>query len=209
MSKTFKLFCNNVALMDSWHIFASSNAVHMKNFKLLPLALVSLALFSCAPKDPTDPHEEELITTLHIDLEAGGSTVTLNFQDLDGDGGDAPIITVDKLAANTTYAGTITLFNESETPAEELTAEIFDEAEDHQFFFTSTGASMFAYADQDNNGNPVGLSFELTTGDAGMESYTITLRHKPEKTATDVNAGDITNAGGETDIEVVFDVTVE
>lgn len=181
----------------------------MKFAKLLPLALVSVALFSCEPNDPGHDHEEELITTLNVDLEAGGSSVTLNFQDVDGDGGDAPIITVDKLAANTTYAGTITLFNESEDPAEELTAEIFDEAEEHQFFFATTGASMFAYADQDNNGNPVGLSFELTTGDAGMESYTITLRHEPAKTATGVSGGDITNAGGETDIEVVFDVTVE
>ena len=42
-----------------------------------------------------------------------------------------------------------------------------------------------------------------------MESYTITLRHEPAKTATGVSGGDITNAGGETDIEVVFDVTVE
>ena len=68
---------------------------------------------------------------------------------------------------------------------------------------------MFAYADQDNNGNPIGLSFELTTGDAGNESYTITLRHEPDKTASGVSGGDITNAGGETDIEVVFDITVE
>jgi hypothetical protein len=181
----------------------------MRTLKLIPIALLAVSLFSCEPKDPTDPHEEELITTLNVDLEAGGSTVTLNFQDLDGDGGDAPVITVDKLAANTTYAGSITLFNESETPAEELTAEIFDEAEEHQFFFATTGASTFAYADQDNDGNPVGLSFELTTGDAGMESYTITLRHEPAKTATGVSGGDITNAGGETDIEVVFDVTVE
>lgn len=181
----------------------------MKIVKLLPLALVSMALFSCQPNDPGDPHEEELITTLNVDLEAGGSTVALNFQDIDGDGGDAPVITTDKLAANTTYAGSITLFNESETPAEELTAEIFDEAEEHQFFFATTGASMFNYADQDNDGNPVGLSFELTTGDAGNESYTITLRHEPDKSATGVSGGDITNAGGETDIEVVFDVIVE
>lgn len=181
----------------------------MKFTKLSPLALLAAGVLSCQPQDPTDPHEEELITTLNVDLEAGGSTVTLNFQDIDGDGGDAPVITTDKLAANTTYSGSITLFNESETPAEELTAEIFDEAEDHQFFFATTGASMFAYADQDNNGNPVGLSFELTTGDAGMESYTITLRHEPDKTASGVSGGDITNAGGETDIEVVFDITVE
>tara|TARA_B100000927_G_scaffold171700_1_gene138459 strand:+ start:176 stop:721 length:546 start_codon:yes stop_codon:yes gene_type:complete len=181
----------------------------MKIVKLLPLVLVSVALFSCEPNDPTDPHEGEVITTLNVDLEAGGSTVTLNFQDVDGDGGDPPVITTDKLAANTTYAGSITLFNESETPAEELTAEIFDEAEEHQFFFATTGATMFAYSDQDNDGNPLGLSFELTTGDAGNESYTITLLHEPDKNAAGVSSGDITNAGGETDIEVVFDVVVE
>jgi len=181
----------------------------MKVFKLLPFVLVSLTFFSCEPIDPVDPHEEELITTLNVDLEAGGSIVTLNFQDLDGEGGNAPVITVDKLAANTTYNGTITLFNESEDPAEELTAEIFNEAEEHQFFFYTTGVSMFAYSDQDINGNPVGLTFELTTGDAGSESYTITLRHEPDKTAAGVSAGDITNAGGETDIEVVFEVIIE
>ena len=30
-----------------------------------------------------------------------------------GDGGNAPIITIDSLSANTTYSGSITLFNES------------------------------------------------------------------------------------------------
>ena len=64
----------------------------MKIVKLLPLALVSVALFSCEPNDPTDPHEEEVITTLNIDLEAGGSTVALNFQDIDGDG-DLDVLT--------------------------------------------------------------------------------------------------------------------
>ena len=88
----------------------------MKTLKIMPVALLAVSLFSCEPNDPGHDHEEELITTLNVDLEAGGSTVTLNFQDVDGDGGDAPIITVDKLAANTTYAGSITLFNESEDP---------------------------------------------------------------------------------------------
>ena len=37
----------------------------------------------------------------------------------------------------------------------------------------------------------------------------MTLRHEPAKDASGVAAGDITNAGGETDIEVTFDVTVE
>lgn len=182
----------------------------MKTLKLLlSFTVLSIAMLSCKPTDPIGPHEEELITTLNLELEADGSTKTLNFQDVDGDGGDAPVITTDTLAANTIYAGSITLFNESVDPREELTAEIFNEAEEHQFFFATTGSSSFSYTDQDNNGNPVGLSFELTTGDAGSESYTIILRHLPEKTALGVSNGEITNAGGETDIEIVFDVIIE
>ena len=169
----------------------------------------ALTLFSCEPQEPTDPHDEELITTLNIDLTNSGTTLELNYQDIDGDGGDAPVITMDTLAANTTYTGTITLFNESEDPSEELTSEIFDEAEEHQFFFSSTGATTFTYGDQDNDGNPIGLSFTLTTSDAGSESYTVILRHEPDKNAMGVSDGNIAEAGGETDIEVVFNVTVE
>ncbi|HBK71516.1 MAG TPA: type 1 periplasmic binding fold superfamily protein, partial [Flavobacteriaceae bacterium] len=35
------------------------------------------------------------------------------------------------------------------------------------------------------------------------------LRHEPNKSASGVSDGDITNAGGETDIEVIFNITVQ
>ena len=35
------------------------------------------------------------------------------------------------------------------------------------------------------------------------------LRHEPDKSAAGVSSGDITNAGGETDIEVSFNVIIE
>ena len=181
----------------------------MKAIKLIPLSILSIALFSCEPNDPVDPNEEELITTFNVDLEANGFTYTLNYTDLDGDGGNAPILTIDSLSANTTYSGSITLFNESETPTEEITPEVFDEANDHQFFFSSSGSSAFVYNDQDGNGNPLGLSFEVTTGNAANETFTFVLRHEPDKSAAGVSSGDITNAGGETDIEVSFDVIIE
>jgi len=38
---------------------------------------------------------------------------------------------------------------------------------------------------------------------------TITLRHEPAKDATGVSDGDITNAGGETDISVNFPVEIQ
>ena len=181
----------------------------MKAIKLLPLSILAIGLLSCEPNDPVDPNQEELITTLNVDLEANGTTYTLSYQDLDGDGGNAPIITLDSLSANTTYSGSITLFNESSTPTEEITPEVFDEANDHQFFFSSSGTSSFNYADQDDNGNPLGLSFEVTTGNAANETFTFVLRHEPDKSAAGVSSGDITNAGGETDIEVSFNVIIE
>ncbi len=178
------------------------------------LLMGSLLFFSsCKDDDPVPENEEELITTLQLVLtpDGGGTTATLKFQDLDGDGGTAPTITADKLAANTTYTGTITLLNESESPAEDITVEVKEEGAEHQFFYATTAGLniSFAYNDQDSDGNPIGLDFTLVTGDASTGTLRVTLRHEPDKTATDVSIGDITNAGGETDIEVDFDVTIE
>jgi len=60
------------------------------------------------------------------------------------------------------------------------------------------------YDDEDENGNPVGLSFTLTTGAASSGSLTFTLRHEPTKP----NDG-LENAGGSTDIEKSFDLVVQ
>jgi len=136
--------------------------------------------------------------------------VTLSFEDLDGDGGAAPTITAGTLAANTTYTGTIVLLNESASPVDNITEEVEEEGVDHQFFFQSTVAGIsVSYNDRDDNGNPIGLSNTLTTGDAASGAMTITLRHEPDKMATGVSGGDISNAGGETDIEVTFTIAVQ
>ena len=46
----------------------------------------------------------------------------------------------------------------------------------------------------------------MTTGSMANPSATMTviLRHEPNKAGAGVSDGDITNAGGETDIEVTF-----
>jgi len=179
----------------------------------LPLFAV-ISLTSCDKDDPEIPNEEELITTLVYTLtpEGGGTPVEFRFTDLDGDGGDAPVITNGTLASNTTYSGVITLLNEAETPIEDITAEVEEEDEDHQLFFTFSNQSFsggFDYSDADGNGNPIGLLTTFATGTPLTSDLTITLRHEPNKGATGVAAGDITNAGGETDIEVTFEVTIQ
>lgn len=184
-----------------------------KNYLLFSLVLIALVLNSaCNDDEPELPNEEELITTVNYTLTpaSGGAAVTLTFQDLDGDGGNDPIITGGTLEANQTYTGSLELLNESETPVEDITVEVREEDEEHQFFFQSSLTDLtIAYNDQDADGNPIGLSTTVTTGAAGTGNITITLRHEPNKAAANVSDGDITNAGGETDIEITFPIDVQ
>lgn len=179
---------------------------------LMALMATTLLLFSACKDDPEVPNEEEVITTLNYTLTpvGGGTAVVLSFKDLDGDGGNAPVIVGGTLAANTVYNGEMELLNEQESPVEDITAEIKEEDDEHQFFFRTTVAGLtIAYADMDGDGRPLGLASAVTTTAAGSGTITITLRHEPNKSAAGVAAGDITNAGGETDIEVTFPVNVQ
>ena len=175
----------------------------------LAVLMISFFVISCSDDDenPQAVDEEEVITTMNITLTASGSSVTLQSQDLDGDGPNAPTISVSgDLNANTTYTGSIELLNETETPAEDITLEVAEEDDEHQFFFTVGGAiTESTYADEDGDGNPVGINFQLVTGDAGNGSIQITLRHEPKKP----NDGTLADAGGETDIAQSFSVVVQ
>ena len=186
------------------------NIFESKMKYIIPTLCMAVATTSCIePEDPHGHNEEELITTMNVELVASGDTLTLSFVDLDGDGGNDPVVSVQDLSASTTYSGTIALLNESVDPVIDIGEEVSEEAEDHQFFYHSTGASTFSYQDADMDGNPVGIAFDLTTDTAGSEDLTFTLRHEPAKDAQDVAGGDITNAGGETDIEVTFSVDIQ
>ena len=185
------------------------------NYLFLTFLLAGVALSSCdkdEPEDPVIPNEEEVITTLLLTLvpQDGGEAVVFSFRDLDGDGGDAPVLITPPLDSNTVYMGSLELKNEIVNPAEDITEEILEEAEEHQFFFQSTIPELFvAYGDLDANQNPIGVSTIVTTAGFANGTLKITLRHEPDKDAAGVAEGDITNAGGETDIEVVFDVLVQ
>ena len=192
----------------------------MKNFfQTKPLLLIStftsLMLFISCSDDPDDPvieNEQEVMTTFTYTLTPaeGGSAVVLNYRDLDADGPEEPTITNGTLSAETIYTGSITILNETESPAENVTEEVEEEDKDHQFFFETTVTGLTVeYTDFDGDGNPVGLSTFLTTGAAGSGNLTVTLKHEPDKSASGVADGDMTNAGGETDISVTWAITVE
>ncbi len=186
------------------------------NFKMnfnpktvLGLLAAGLLTVSCS-NDDDDPeviNDEEVITTMNVTLTAASGNITLQSQDLDGDGPNAPVIDISgNLAANTTYSGSIELLNETESPAEDITEEVAEEDDEHQFFFSASGAVTGTdYADADGDGNPLGILFTLTTGDPGNGTLQITLRHEPKKP----NDGSLSDAGGETDIAQTFNVVIQ
>ena len=181
----------------------------MKIFKYALLAIPFL-YFSCDDDDDTpDPvNEEEVITTMNVTLVAhdGSGTVFMSSVDNDGDGPNAPVVTVSgPISAASSYSGSIEFLNEMEDPAEDITEEVIEEADEHQVFFSTNGVFLdFVYGDFDSNGNPLGTQFVLAPEGTGSGTITITLVHEPAKP----NDG-LSTAGGETDIEVTFDVVVE
>ncbi len=176
------------------------------------LSLASILFVTSCEKDPEVPNEEELITTLIYTLKpvGGGPSVIFSFRDLDGDGGLDPVIVQGTLEPLSLYDGTVQLLNEAESPAVDITDEVEEESDEHQFFYTFSNVNATsAYTDMDANLNPVGIATRLTTGSASEGSMTIILRHLPDKLAAGVSDGDPTNAGGETDIEVSFVLKIE
>jgi hypothetical protein len=190
--------------------------------KIFTFLLATLLLSGCSD-DPKPVNEEELITTLRLTLvpQGGGATVILEFKDLDGDGSGAPEYTYTPstgtgpntaalLTANITYTATLELLNETESPAENITEEIEEEADEHLLCFTETVNGLtITYADTEadyltgGSTKVVGLVTTWETTMVGDGTVTITLRHQPG-TKTGACPG-----SGDTDIEVTFKVSIQ
>jgi hypothetical protein len=188
----------------------------MKTIKLLFLSILTSAfIVSCSDDDtPEVVNEEEVITTMTVTLipQGGGDIVTLKTQDLDGDGPTQPVVTVSgPIALNTTYDGSVEFLNELEDPAEDITEEVLEEDDEHQVFYTlSNDVGTVSYTDSDGDGNPIGVRFEYVSGSSATTGgFVVTLRHEPNKSAPGVSDGIINNAGGETDIEQAWQVTLQ
>lgn len=195
--------------------------------------LVLLFTGACGDVDDHDHDhgdEQEVITTVELTFtpQSGGTPVVATWSDAAGTGN--PVIDDIVLMDAEDYDLTVSFLNELEEPAEDITAEIADEAEEHQLFFTGSGvlspatgdnASAVveqAYADSDAGGLPVGLDNTVVTLGVGMGEFTVTLRHLPEEDgspvkldglAEDVAAGGFAAIGGDTDVQVTFNLDVQ
>jgi hypothetical protein len=181
----------------------------MKRAMFFTLMLLTSIGFLGCKKDKADPNEEELITTVRVKLtdKNGGAVSSFEFKDLDGEGGAAPTrfdeIVMQKGRA---YDCSLEILNESVSPADNITAEILAEANDHQFYFVATdGLVSVTNLNNDGKGLPLGTTSTWTaSGNAGTGTITITLKHKPGVKA----AGDAVTIG-ETDIALSYRLKIQ
>jgi hypothetical protein len=185
----------------------------MKNRNLVMVLLVgtSLLMNSCK-KETIDPNQSELITTVRLKftntLSSSINPLVYEFKDLDGEGGAAPVKFDDiVLQKNIPYICEVTVLNESVSPADNITAEIKAEANDHQFYFVPSSSNLLSVSnyDTDTQGLPLGLSSFWVTGlNPGSGTVKVVLKHKPGTKA----ANDLINKG-ETDIELDFKLIIQ
>lgn len=186
----------------------------MKKLFFLSTAVL-LGLASCKENNVPDiENDEELITTMEVFLQpSGGITdARLLFRDTDGAGGEEATLITDTLFQNTTYQVEIFLYDETGEAIDTVSKEVLREGSSHQFFFQfepQMGIST-SYRDSDENGRPIGLQSQFAIPDTtGNTELTIILRHQPEKSARGVADGDITNAEGDSDIEVSWPIYIQ
>ncbi len=195
--------------------------------RVLPGALLAFAVACGDDADSVD--EPEVITTVIMDLTDTtnpSNTFTATWSDPDGDGGDEdPTITNPAaMATNTTYSFMLTILNETEPMDSEefdVTAEIQEEAEEHLFFYTPTGAAItdVTITDQESDyvtdtvsGDlPVGLAGTLTTttGADATANLNVLLLHLPPIGDTIQKTMNTTENDGEVDFDIDFIVTTQ
>ncbi|MEP5613756.1 MAG: hypothetical protein ABJP45_16000 [Cyclobacteriaceae bacterium] len=192
-----------------------------KNYLFIGFLTSGLILTGCGDDDaPAEENEEEVIdlVTLTFTPEGGGTSVVATAADPDGGGVADFTLQPINLDVSTTYTLTLSVQNTEE--GEDITAEIEEEDDEHMFFFSFT-SGVFAnpegdgnvdsraddvnYTDEDNNGQPVGLSTTWTTSDAASSDgdFRIILKHQP-----DIKSGTSTSNDGESDIDLTFIINI-
>jgi hypothetical protein len=181
----------------------------MKNLIKNTAITIGIAIIACTTackkKVVEKENEEELITTLALNFSNADTSFTVKYEDLDGAGGNAPIINAINLKANKTYNVSLVLMDMTKTPPVITSDKIKTEGTDHQFFYNVNTANVTVKTtDVDANNKPLGLTSTWATTVANTGSITLTLKHQPNiKPAA---PGNITVGG--TDIEATFMVTI-
>jgi hypothetical protein len=184
--------------------------------KYFIVAVAATSIFTACKKDddqvtvpPPVVNEQEIITSLQLvvtDSATGNAVDTVVFLDPDGDGSGAPSRwDTLRLQPSKTYLVNVVLLNTLANPADTISNEVLEEANDHQFFYSFTGAGVtHTYLDSDTNTPPlpIGLQNKFRTGAASTGTTQVILKHQPG-----IKDGNV--ATGDTDIDVTFQTIIQ
>jgi hypothetical protein len=167
--------------------------------------------FSCKKDDVIPEDDNELITTVELTFtDVNKKSSTFSFQDKDGDAKTSPEkfdkITLDK---NMEYSLNIQIYDETKNPRKDITEEIKVEGDVHLFIYKIDPVSLISFkiVDLDKNGLGIGLKSSVKSQNVpGIGKFNLILKHQPPVNGKVVKNGN--EAGGSTDIDLVFDLII-
>ena len=201
------------------------------NYVSLGIVIGGLTLMGCKKDEdltvvpPASENEMEVITDIKLiftNTNDASDIIEARAQDPDGEGvQELVILDTINLGVSKTYTLTYEIFNNLETPGEDIGAEILEEDNEHQFFYSFSNNAFaspsgngnidavsdpLTYNDVDENGNPVGLSTSWTTPSSALTGGTFTarLQHQPDVKTSTSGAND-----GDTDFDLSFVLNIQ
>lgn len=198
----------------------------LKKYGLLAVLLIVVVGISCDNDDPEEENEVEVITNVTLvftNTNNANDVVQARAVDPDGEGvQELQILDEITLTSGATYTLTFIITNALDpNDPEDVGAEILDEDDEHQLFFSFTDGAFTSptgngnidvrndpinYNDQDENGNPVGLSTNWTAGAALQGgSFRALLKHQPDGQKTATSSSNI----GDTDFNLPFVLNIQ
>jgi len=183
------------------------------------MAFSALSFTACESDDPVIENDGEVITDVILnfqELDATGNLVGLvtSFSASDPQGievGASPTIDDVILTKGKTYQLNIEVRNSIEN--EDITQEILEEGDEHQFFFLGTafvGSPVLTYQYDDLSGELIGVQGIVTVAASpgfNNANMRIILRHDLDKNfpgATNPSFENFIQAGGESDLDITF-----
>lgn len=197
--------------------------ISKKSF-LYALLFVTFTFTACQSDDPEPENDGEVITDVILnfqELDVSGNPVGAlsSFRASDPQGievGATPTIETVELTRGKTYQLNIEVKNAIEN--EDITEEILEEGDEHQFYFLGTafvGSAVMTYQYDDLSGELIGVQGIVTVQqNPGFNnaSMRIILRHDLDKNypgADNPNFQEYAMAGGESDLDITFPVVIE
>ncbi len=192
----------------------------MKKLTLYLIAILGLGFASCESENPVPENDQEVITDLILTFVEVNQTLTpigtpFSVKASDPEGievGNEPLVETINLETGKSYVMTIQVLNS--ISGEDITEEILEEADEHQFYFLGTlfANNSIALLYLDPSGKMLGQKNILSTSNSpSTGDWRVVLRHDLDKSfprSTNPHWEDFVQAGGETDLDITFPVVI-